>query len=88
MNDPAESAMWGFQELQKWTEKFDLKQNGKVMFTEHLESWHVLGHKIHASNIQTSGWDKHNIKYKLQFDYWNYMVLFTKEWLVKQKKNP
>lgn len=77
------AAMWGFQELQKWAAKFDLKQNGKVMFTEHLESWHVLGYKIHASNIQTLPWYKHNIEYKFQFDYWNYMVLFTKEWLVK-----
>lgn len=77
------AATWGFQELQKWAEKFDFKQNGKVMFIEHLESWHVLGYKIHASNIQISGWDKHNIEYKLQFGYWNYMILFTKEWLVK-----
>lgn len=58
MNDPAEK--WelqceDFKKLQKWAEKFDLKQNGIVMFIEHLESWHVLGYKIHASNIQTSG---------------------------------
>lgn len=77
------AAMWGFQELQKWAEKFGLEQNGKVMFIEHLESWHALGYKIHASNIQTSGWDKHNIEHKLQFHYWNYMILYTKEWLVK-----
>lgn len=72
-------AMWGFQELQKWAEQFDLKQDGNVMFIEHLESWHVLGYKIHVSNIQTSGWDKHHIEYKLQFDYLNCMFLVTKE---------
>lgn len=73
------AVMWGFQELQKWAEQFDLKQDGNVVFIEHLEPWHVLGYKICVSHIQTSGWDKHHIEYELQFDYLNYKVLFTKE---------
>lgn len=73
------AVMWGFQELQKWVENFDLKYDGNVTFIEHLESWHILAYKIHVSNIQTSGRDKHHIEYKLLFDYLSYTVLFTRE---------
>lgn len=49
------------------------------MFMEQLQSWHVLGYKIHVLNIYVAGWDKHHIEYKFQFDYLKCMVLFTKE---------